>query len=100
MLLQTATLLALCVGLDRLTSSWARRRIAAVAAVAVVGYLSVGAPVGAAMGGWVAAGLVSAAALAVLYVGLIRFDLSMLPLAIGVSAAVEAIGEAVQHPFP
>jgi hypothetical protein len=100
LLTQTATLLAVVLGLERLTRSWSRRRALAIGAMAAIGFLGAGAPIAADLGGWVAAGLVTSTALTVLYVTLIRFDLSMIPLAVATAAAVEAIGKGAQGPFP
>jgi hypothetical protein len=99
-LTQTATVLALCLGLERLTASWSRRRGLAIMAVAIVGFLTVGAPIGGAVTGWAAAGLVMAAAAAVIYATVIRFDLAVIPLTVATALAVQAIGIGAQRPFP
>jgi hypothetical protein len=100
MLTRTAALLAVFLGLERLTRSWSRLRALAIVAMAAIGFLGAGAPIAGDLGGWVAAGLVTSTALTVLYVTLIRFDLSMIPLAVATAAAVEAIGKGARGPFP
>jgi hypothetical protein len=98
-LTRTAVLLALMIGADQLTAGWTRRRALAIIAVAAVGFLSAGAPA-AGLPAWVLAGLVTAFALLAAYVTLLRFDLTTVPLAVGVMAAIEALAGAVEPAFP
>jgi hypothetical protein len=100
LLTRTAVILSMLAAIDRMTSSWTRRRALAVAALSLVGFLSAGVPPGSHVGGWVAAGLVMAAALPTVYVTLLRFDLTMVPIGLGTTAAVEALARGAQRPFP
>jgi hypothetical protein len=81
------------------TSGWTRRRAGGVAALAAVGFLSAGAPEALHVGGWAAAGLLSAAALVIVYVTLLRADLTMVPIALGTMMAVDAIAAGAERPF-
>jgi hypothetical protein len=92
----TAALLAI----DRWTASWTRRRVAAGLALAVVGFLAGGAPTSPQLGGWALAGLVTSVAMVVAYATLLRFDLTMVPVALGVMTAIAALGRAAGRPFP
>ena len=91
---------ALFVAIDRWTSSWTRRRAAAALALALVGFLSGGAPVGSNLGSWALAGLLPAAAVTAAYVTLLRFDLTMMPIALGVIASVTVLSRAAGRPYP
>jgi hypothetical protein len=92
--------MAALVALDRITASWTRRRALAVAAVAVIGFLSGGVPSGTNIGGWAIAGLVSAAALGIAYATLLRFDITLVPLALGVMTVIGALARGARGPFP
>ena len=100
MLTRTAVLLAVFLLVDRLTVSWSKRRALGIVVLAVIGFLGVGTPVGRSLGGWAGASAVAAASLVALHATLLRFDLTMTPLAAGTLAAVQAIGRAVHPQFP
>jgi hypothetical protein len=72
----------------------------ACAALALVGVLANGVPAGSHYAGWLAAGLVTAAGLVAAYLTLLRFDLTMVPMAFGTMAAVEMLARGAQRPFP
>ncbi|MEO7275930.1 MAG: type II CAAX endopeptidase family protein [Vicinamibacterales bacterium] len=99
-LTRLAVLLALFVGVDRVTRGWTRLRPLAAAGLFVVGVLASGPPAGGAVSAWLLAAAVTGAALAGLYSGLLRFDLSMIPLALGASGAIGALARGWQRPFP
>jgi len=99
-LTRLAILLALFVVVDRITCGWTRRRVVAVSVLLVVGIIASGPPVGGAMPAWLIAALLTGAALAGIYVGLLRLDLSMIPLALGASGALGALARGWQRPFP
>jgi hypothetical protein len=92
----TAALLAI----DGWTVSWTRRRGAAIAALAIVGFLAGGAPVSSHLGGWAIAGTLTAAALVAAYVTLLRFDVTMVPIVFGVVGALSALTRAAGRPYP
>jgi hypothetical protein len=92
----TAALLAL----DRWTASWTRRRPAAALALAIIGFLSSGPPMSSHLGAWAIAGLLPAAAVAAAYVTLLRFDLTMVPIALGVMGAAGSLLRAAGRPYP
>jgi hypothetical protein len=99
-LTRTAIVLATLVTIDHLTIGWTRRRALGLAALAVIGFLAGGAPAGLHMGRWALAGLLTMVALEAAYVFLLRFDLTIVPLAIGVMMAVAAIARGAQRAFP
>jgi hypothetical protein len=95
-----AIVTTLLLAIDRLTHSWTRRRAGGLVALAAIGFLSVGVPPGAQLGGWALAGAVLAVALVAAYVTLLRFDITLVPVALGTMLVVGAVGRAVQRPFP
>jgi len=86
--------------IDRITGSWTRRRAAGLAALAVIGFLSVGVPASAHAAGWALAGALIALALAVAYATLLRFDITLVPIALGTMMAVGVLSRGIQRPFP
>jgi hypothetical protein len=95
-----AIVMAACTTLDRVTAAWTRRRAFAIAALAVVGFLSGGPPPGTDAVGWALAGLVTAAALVIAFVTLLRFDVTLVPLALAVMSAIGVVARAIQPPYP
>ena len=94
LLTRMAVLLSVLTVVDRVTSGWTRWRVSASAGLALLGLLAAGVPMGSHYGGWMAAGLVTATGLVAAYVTLARFDLTMVPVALGAMAAVEALARA------
>ena len=97
---QLAVVATTLAAIDAWTVSWTRRRLPASCGLLVLGFLAAGAPAGSHLGGWAVAGLITAAALALAYVTLLRFDLTLLPIALGVMAAVRLLARAMERPFP
>jgi hypothetical protein len=100
LLTRAGVLLALLTAVDHVTRGWTRWRVPACAVLAFVGLLAVGLPAGSHYAGWLAAGFLTAAGLVIGYVALLRFDLTMVPLALGTMAAVQALARGVHRPFP
>ena len=90
-LMASALLLAATVTVDQWTAGWTRRRIAGGALLAIVGIAAAGVPQSVHLGGWALAAVTIAAALVVAYVSVLRFDLTMVPLALGTMTAVSAL---------
>ena len=88
------------VAIDGWTASWTRRRIPAAIALALVGFLSGGAPPGAHFGAWAIAGALMAATMVAAYVTLLRFDLTMVPIGLGVMAVIGTLSRAAGRPYP
>jgi hypothetical protein len=99
LLTRTAVVLATLVTIDRMTAGWTRRRAAAVAAIAVIGFF-VSAPAGLQLRGWMLAGGVTALGFLVAVVGAFRFDLTMVPLALGAMTVLGVLMRGAQRPFP
>ena len=57
-------------------------------------------PSGVGSGTWLLAGAITAAALLLAHVTLLRFDLSMVPIALGTMAAVGALAQGAQRAYP
>jgi hypothetical protein len=99
-LTRMVVVIAALVTIERLTRSWTRRRAAGVVALGVIGFLSVGVPASAHMGGWAMAGALIAVSLVVAYATLLRFDITLVPVALGTMMAAGAVARGVQRPFP
>jgi hypothetical protein len=95
-----AVLLTAVIAFDRVTCGWTRRRAAAIAGLAIVGFLTGGVPAGSHTAGWAVAGVLMSTALIGAYVTLLRFDPTLVPLALGTMAAVRALGLVVHGAFP
>ncbi len=52
------------------------------------------------MGGWAAAGALLAVSLVVAYATLLRFDITLVPVALGTMIAAGALARGAQRPFP
>jgi hypothetical protein len=94
-----AIVVTACVGVDRITASWTDRKGAGIALLAILGFLAGGVPAGSGIAGWAIAGAIMAAALVVTYVTLLRFDPTLVPIALGIMGAVRVLGLTVQRPF-
>ena len=99
-LTRLAVLLALFVIVDRITHGWTRLRVVSAVVLLAVGMIASGPPVGGAMTAWLIAALVTGAAVSGIYAGLLRLDLSMIPLALGASGALGALARGWPRPFP
>ncbi len=82
------------------TSGWTRRRGPWALAILGVGIFAGGPPSGLHLTGWLLAGSLTAAALLVAYVTLVRADVTMVPMAIGTLAAVAALARGIGRSFP
>jgi hypothetical protein len=92
-----ATFLA---GVSLLTHGWTERRVLGIITLLVVGFLGAGAPAGSYVTGWAAAGALLAAGLGLVYVFLLRVDLTMVPIALGTMVAFGALARGAQRVFP
>jgi len=99
-LMASTVMLAALTMVEQITTSWTRRKAAGLLALILVGFAAGGVPVGLAAEGWLAAGAVTAAALTIAYVTVLRFDLTMVPIAIATMVAVSALAQGAQRVFP
>lgn len=95
-----AAMLTAVVLVDRVTLSWTTRRAAGIAVLAILGFLSGGAPGGTSLTAWLAGGAIMAAAFAIVYTTLLRFDPTLVPLALGTIAVLRTAGVVRQPAFP
>jgi hypothetical protein len=95
-----AVITATLATLDRACGSWTRRRSISIAALVAIGFLAGATPAGSHAGGWALAGAITAMSLVILYVGLLRFDITLVPLALAVTAAIGAVARGAGRPFP
>jgi membrane protease YdiL (CAAX protease family) len=99
-LTRSALLMTILAAAERTTAGFTRRRALLLVALAVIGFMSVGAPAGVRIGGWLASGVVMAVALPLAYVTLLRFDATIALAAIATMAIVDALLEGASRPFP
>ena len=99
-LTRAAILLSLLTAMTQATAGWTRRRALGVSAIAAIGFLGAGAPVGASMVGWAIAGLILAASLVLVSTTLLRADLTMIPVALGTMMALTTVMRGAQRAFP
>ena len=83
-----------------ITAGWTRRRVAGLAILAIAGFAAAGVPVGLGMARWLVGGLVTAVALPVVYITLMRFDLSMVPLTVGTMTAIGTLAQGMRRAYP
>jgi hypothetical protein len=98
--MRTAVVLTLLASVSVVTSGWTRRRTFGTVKILVVGFLAAGSPPGMSMGGWLVAGALTASALWIAYVSVLRADLTMVPLALGTMMAIASMGRGLPRPFP
>jgi hypothetical protein len=98
-LMITAVLLPALAIVDGLTSGWRQRRSLGAAILLTVGFAAGASPVGVGAAGWLLAGAITALALLVTHVTLLRYDLSMVPVAVGTMIAVAALAQGAQRTF-
>ena len=95
-----ATLSTAMILVDRVTASWTTRRATGIALLALLGALTAGVPAGSGIVAWAGAAGVMAITFVAIYMTLLRFDPTLVPLALGAMAVFRAAGLAAQRPFP
>jgi hypothetical protein len=70
------------------------------AVLVVVGFAGAGVPAGIDAGGWLLAGAVISACLTGAYVTLLRYDLTMVPVAVATMVGVGALAQGAQRAYP
>ena len=99
-LMATAVMLPTLLAVDHLTTGWRRHRVLGVLLLALVGFAAVGAPATTELVGWLMGMAAISAALILTYVTVLRFDLSMVPLAVGTMTAAGALARGVGRAYP
>jgi hypothetical protein len=99
-LTRMAVVVTLLSVVHSVSSGWTRHRLLSATSLLLVGFLAAGAPAGVHLGGWVAAGLLTAAALLIAYLTLCRADLTVMPIALGTMGAIGALARGASRPFP
>jgi hypothetical protein len=97
---RTAVILSLLVNVHHSTLGWRHRRVVAAIVLALVGFLSVGPPVGSDLTAWFIGGLLLAAGLVVVYPTALRADLTMVPVVLATMLAIRVLMQGVARPFP
>jgi hypothetical protein len=99
-LMATAVLLPTLLTVDHFTGGWSRHRILGALLLLLVGFAAVGVPATTTAVGWLMAMAALGATLILAYVTVLRFDLSMVPLAVGTMTAVGALARGAGRPYP
>ena len=97
---RVAIITATLATIDRACASWTRRRGLSVAVLVAIGFLAGGTPAGSHAVGWASAGAITAAAFAILYIGLLRFDITLVPLALAVMSAIGVLARGAERAYP
>jgi hypothetical protein len=100
LLTRTAVLTAALAAIEHVTRGWTQRRVPVVIFLAIVGLLSGGLPVGSHLVGWVLSGVVLGVALIAAYTLLLRFDLTIVPIALGTLAIVSTLARGIERAHP
>jgi hypothetical protein len=66
----------------------------------LVGFAAIGVPSTTQVSGWLIGVAAISAALIVAYISVLRFDLSMLPIAVGTMTAAGGLGRAMERAYP
>ena len=96
----SAVMLPTLLTVDHLTMGWSRHRVLGVLLLLLVGFAAVGVPATTNSIGWLMAMAALGATLILAYVTVLRFDLSMVPLAIGTMVAAGALARGVARAYP
>ncbi len=99
-LTRMAVTTALLAVIEQFTFGWTKRRALAIGALAIVGFLASGLPAGSHLAGWVLGGIVTAAALIAAYATLLRFDLTLVPLAIATLTIAGTLARGAERAHP
>jgi hypothetical protein len=99
-LAKTAVLTTLLAVLGPQDGRWNWRRLTEALALFVVGFTLNGAPAGSSIGGWFAASCLTGLGLVVVSMWLLTVDLTMVPIAVGMSTAIGNLMHAASPPFP
>jgi hypothetical protein len=96
----TAVMLPTLLTVDHLTVGWSRHRVLGALLLLLVGFAAVGVPATTNSLGWLLAIAALGTALILAYVTVLRFDLSMVPLALGTMTAVSALARGAGRAYP
>jgi membrane protease YdiL (CAAX protease family) len=99
-LMVTAVLLPTLLTVDHLTAGWRSRRVGGTLLLVLIGFAAIGIPSTTQISGWLIGVAAIAAALIAAYITVLRFDLSMLPIAVGTMTAAGALGRAIERAYP
>jgi hypothetical protein len=98
-LTRLAVLLTVLVAVDRSTHGWTRSRATFGTALALIGFLAVGAPGSGSLTPWLLAGALTSAGLVLAYLAAFRADLTMIPVALATMIAAGLAASSLTQPF-
>ncbi len=100
MITRFALVLCLLASTDHFTVGWTHRRLWASVELSLVGLAVAGSPEGAALAGWLAAAAIGGLGFAAMSWGLLRLDITMVPIAFGVITAIEVLDTGLARAYP
>lgn len=99
-IMQTALLLLVVVTVDRFTNGWTRRRELFSALVILLGMILAGARSVETLPVWLLSGLLMGVLLLLAYVFVLRFNLTLVPLAVSVMILLGEVKQGIAQPIP
>jgi len=99
-LMASAVILPTLLTVDHFTSGWTSRRVPAALLLALLGFAATGVPPTVHTAAWLLTALGIAAALTVAYITVLRYDLSMVALAVGTMTAAGALARGAERSYP
>jgi hypothetical protein len=100
LIVQTALLLLVFAAVDRFTNGWTRKRVLFSALVILLGLFLAGARSVETLPFWSLSGLVMGALLLLAYIFVLRFDLALVPLAVGAVIILSELKQGIAPPIP
>jgi hypothetical protein len=99
-IMQTALLLLVVVAVDRFTNGWTRKRELFSALVILLGMILAGARSVETLPVWLLSGLLTGVLLLLAYIFVLRFNLTLVPLAVSVMILLGEVKQGIAQPIP
>jgi hypothetical protein len=100
LIMQTALLLLVFVAVDRFTNGWTRKRELFSALLILLGMILAGARSVETLPVWILSGLLMGVLLLLAYIFVLRFNLTLVPLAVSVMILLGEVKQGVVQPIP
>jgi hypothetical protein len=100
LILRTVVVTAVLLFVDRITLGWTEHRTRGALVLFVFGFLGTAEPGAGPVAGWMLAGFIGAAWFIAAYALLARTDLTIVPIALGTGAIIQALHTAMAPAFP
>jgi hypothetical protein len=100
LIMQTALLLLVVVAVDRFTNGWSQKRVQLSALVILLGLILAGAKSVETIPVWLLSGLLMGVLMLLAYVFVLRFNLTLVPLAVSVMILLGELKQGIAQPIP